>query len=200
LEIESRQRLNKIKKIYMLKCIYLLMKVEKIMNRNYKSIEENESIFNAVKIMNENKIYGLVVKDKEGKDVGLLSERSIIKRFIPRNKKPDEVPVKFVMREPMPKISMDSDVRDAATYLSNNGLERCAVVDDSGKVAGIITLTDISRYLSKESIIDVLFSHRAKEYVHLCPKCGIGTLEPVYNEKGEIKVFRCSNPSCFYEE
>lgn len=176
------------------------MKVEKIMNRNFKSINENESVFSAVKVMNDNHIYGLIVRDGEGKEVGLLSERSIIKRFIPRNKKPDEVPVKYVMREPIPKINEEADVKDAALYLSSNGLERCAVVNDGGKVVGIVTLTDLSRYLSKESIMDVLFSHRAKDYVHICPKCGIGTLEPVYNEKGEIRVFRCSNPSCFYEE
>lgn len=176
------------------------MKVERIMNRNFKSINENESVFAAVKIMNDNHIYGLIVKDNDGRDVGLLSERSIIKRFVPRNLKPDEVPVKFVMREPIPKISKDSDVRDVALYLSNNGLERCAVVDESGNVVGIITLTDLSRYLSKESIIDVLFSHRTKDYVHICPRCGIGKLEPIYNEKGEIRVFRCSNPACFYEE
>ncbi|BAB60477.1 hypothetical protein [Thermoplasma volcanium GSS1] len=174
--------------------------MEKIMNTNYRSVNENSSVFDAVKIMNENRLYGLIVKDNEGKDVGLISERSIIKRFIPRNKKPDEVQIKYVMRKPIPKVPSSYDVRDAAAYLSENGLERCAVVDSTGKVVGIITLTDLSRYLSRASIVDVLLSHRTKDYKHLCPKCGVGVLVPVYDQKGEIKVFRCSNPACDYEE
>ncbi|CAC11434.1 conserved hypothetical protein [Thermoplasma acidophilum] len=178
----------------------MFMRVEKIMNSNFKTVNWNTTVFDAVKIMNENHLYGLVVKDDNGNDVGLLSERSIIKRFIPRNKKPDEVPIRLVMRKPIPKVKSDYDVKDVAAYLSENGLERCAVVDDSGRVVGIVTLTDLSRYLSRASITDILLSHRTKDYQHLCPKCGVGVLEPVYNEKGEIKVFRCSNPACDYEE
>ncbi|MGC8608506.1 MAG: CBS domain-containing protein [Thermoplasmata archaeon] len=176
------------------------MKVEKIMNIDFKKINENKTVFDAVKIMVDEHVWGLVVVNDDGRDTGLMSERSIIKRFILRNKKPDEVLVKQVMRKPIPSVRRDMDVMDVAGYLADNGLERCAVMDQDGKVAGIVTVTDISRYLSKESLSRILLSHRTKDYGHICPKCNAGYLEPVYNSKGEITVYRCTNPACDYEE
>ncbi len=176
------------------------MKVEKLVDKNFKTINENATVFDAVSEMNKNSLYGLLVVDSSNKYVGLLSERSIIRRFVLRNMRPDQVTVKSVMRRPLPRVSSEDDVKDVAAYLSENGLTRCAVFDSKEKMLGVVTITDLSRYLSAETLHDVLFSHRTKEYRHLCPKCGTGVLRAVYNSKGEITVFQCDNPSCNYVE
>ncbi|MCW6169071.1 MAG: CBS domain-containing protein [Thermoplasmatales archaeon] len=176
------------------------MKVEKLVDRNFKTISEKATIFDAVSEMNKNNLYGLLVVDDLNKYVGLLSERSIIRRFILRNLRPDQVTVKAVMRKPLPRVSSEDDIKDVAAYLSENGLSRCAVFDKNEKLLGVVTVTDLSRYLSSETLHDVLFSHKTKEYEHICPKCKTGVLRPVYNSKGEITVFQCDNPACNYVE
>ena len=175
------------------------MKLSEVMSSEFLTIDENASVFDAVRKMVEHKTYGLVVVDSQLRPVGLLSERSLIKRFILRNKRPDEVPVKRVMRRPLPAVPLNISIPRAAEYLVQHGLERTTVTDKD-KVVGYVTLTDLSRYLSRDRIWDVLTAHKTEEFVFFCPRCAIGTLQPVYGDRGEIKVFSCSNAACEYTE
>jgi CBS domain-containing protein len=175
------------------------LKLKDIMSTELITIEEDESVFAAVKKMLDNKIFGLVVINSEGIPSGLLSERSLVKRFILRNRKPEEVPVKAVMRRPVPSVPISLPLSKVAEYLVQNGLERTTVTDGS-KIVGYVTLTDMSRYLSRQKIWDVLKSHRTSDFIYFCPKCGTGHLNPVYGEHGDIKVFSCDNVQCNYQE
>jgi CBS domain-containing protein len=170
--------------------------VEKILQRNPKTINENSTVFEAVEIMTKNRLYGLLVVNDAGSCVGIISERSIIRRFILRNLPAKDVLVKSVMRNPVPRASPDDDVKDVAEFLASNGLSRCVVFDKDDRVLGIVTITDLSRYLSVESTFNVLFSHKNKEYKMKCKKCLVGFMEPVYNSRNEITVFKCNNKDC----
>lgn len=176
-----------------------VMKLSEVMSSNYVTIREEASIFEAVKKMLEHRTFGLVVVDQFDRPVGLLSERSLVKRFIMRNIRPDGIQVKKVMRRPLPAVPLTMSIPRVAEYLVQNGLERTTVTD-GGKVVGYVTLTDMSKYLSRDSIWKVLTSHRTEDFVFFCPKCGTGTLQPVMGERGEVRVYVCSNPSCQYEE
>lgn len=175
------------------------MKLADVMSTDYLSIREDASVFEAVKKMVDSRAFGLVVVDRQDRPVGLLSERSLIKRFILRNMKPEDVPVRKVMRRPLPAVPLKMPLARVAEYLVQKGLERTTVTD-KGKVVGYVTLTDLSRYLSRDRIWSVLLSHRSEEFTFFCPKCGTGTLQPVYGEKGEIKVYTCGNSMCDYTE
>ncbi len=175
------------------------LKLKDIMSTELITIGEDESVFAAVRKMLDNKIFGLVVINSEGVPSGLLSERSLVKRFILRNRKPEEVPVKVVMRRPVPSVPVSLPLSKVAEYLVQNGLERTTVTD-GGKIVGYVTLTDMSRYLSRQKIWDVLKSHRTSDFIYFCPKCGTGHLNPVYGEHGDIKVFSCDNVQCNYQE
>lgn len=175
------------------------MKLSEIMSSNYITIREDSTVFEAVRKMVDNKTYGLVVVDQNGRPTGLLSERSLVKRFILRNLRPDEVQVGKVMRRPLPAVPVTMPVTRVAEYLVSNGLERTTVTDH-GEVIGYVTLTDMSRYLSRDTIWKVMSSHRTEEFVFFCPRCGTGVLKPVFGENMEIKVFACDNSACTYTE
>lgn len=176
------------------------MKVGKVVSRPPMYISENASVLDAVKMMSENRLYGLVVKNDAEEPIGIVSERSILLRFVPRDKPAKEVQVKAIMRSPIPTVSEDDDVKDVAKFLSDNALTRCGVLDKDDKLVGIITITDLARYISVQSITDVLVSHRNKKYKYICKVCLKGTMEPVFNGAGEITVFKCSNESCGHTE
>ncbi len=175
------------------------MKLTDVMSTDFQTVDEDASVFDAVKKMVDSKTFGLIVVNAQGKPVGLLSERSLIKRFILRNRKPDEVPVRKVMRRPLPAVPRGLSIPKVAEYLVTNGLERTTVTDGDS-VVGYVTLTDLSRYLSRERIWDVLVSHRTLDFTYFCPKCATGVLAPVYGDKGEIRVYACNNPVCEYTE
>ncbi len=175
------------------------MNVGKIADKNYYTVEADSTVFDAIKLMNEKRVYGLIVVDKDKTPIGMVSERSLLRKFMQRNQRPDEVQIRTIMRTPIPKVPSTFDVKDVAAFLAKNSLTRCAVFEGD-KLLGIVTITDLSRYLSVESVYNVLFSHKTKQYDLICPKCKNGTLMPVYNDKHEITVFKCNNPDCDYVE
>jgi len=176
------------------------MKVGKVVSRIPMYINENATVLDAVKMMSENKLYGLVVKNDANEPVGLVSERSVILRFVLRDKPARDVQVKTIMRSPIPSVKEEDDVKDVSKFLSDNALTRCGVLDKNKKLVGIITITDLARYLSVQSISDVLVSHRNRKYKYICKVCLEGTMEPVFNGAGEITVFKCSNEKCGHIE
>lgn len=176
------------------------MKVGSLVQKNPKSIDQNATVFDAVKMMYENGLYGLLVTDGDNHYVGIISERSIINRFVLRNVPATEIKVKSVMRTPIPRVMADDDIKDVASFLSSNGLSRCAVFRNEDELAGIITITDLSRHLSVQNVSEVLLSHRSRKFKFRCPACMVGTMEPVYNPRGEITVFKCNNNKCGHME
>ncbi len=175
------------------------MKLEQVMSKSYQTISEDSTVFEAVQLMTKSKVYGIIVTNALGHPVGLLSERSLVKRFILRNRRPDEISVKAVMRRPLPSVPHTLSLPKVAEYLVRNGLERTTVTK-AGKVVGYVTLTDMAKYLSRKVIWDILSSHRVSDFTYFCPKCGSGQLKPAYGENGEIKVFSCNNDMCDYQE
>src|SRR5208282_1505424 len=103
--------------------------------------------------------------------VGMLTERSLLRRFVKLDKKPGEVKVGDVMG-PLMKIDADASVKSAAKKMLENGLTRLGVFD-GGKLIGWVTLTDIARDTSKQTLVDSLSreTRPSAQDELLCPVC-----------------------------
>lgn len=73
-------------------------------------------------------------------------------------------------------------------------------VFDKDQLVGWVTITDIARLSSKQSIVVMLSgqSESASDFEALCPSCRSGILEKVSHGSGKILRWRC--PKCGYEE
>ena len=67
-----------------------MSKVRKVMSTNVPRVKSSATILEASSIMNREKSSGVVVVEGE-KVVGLITERGLLWKFIPMNKRPDEV-------------------------------------------------------------------------------------------------------------
>ena len=99
---------------------------------------ENATIGDALKLMRENKIGGIPIIDKNGKLVGILTNRDL--RFEDDvNRKVSEV----MTKENLITAPEGTDLKKAETILSNYKIEKLPVVDKSGKLIGLFTYRDI---------------------------------------------------------
>ncbi|MFQ5762297.1 MAG: CBS domain-containing protein, partial [Candidatus Bathyarchaeia archaeon] len=58
-----------------------MTKVKEVMTKNPVTVEASATVLDAVKLMNQKGFSGLIVVDK-GKLAGLISERSLLRRFV----------------------------------------------------------------------------------------------------------------------
>ena len=133
------------------------------MFKNVTTVTEDVSMLKASRIMREKKIRRLPVVDKAGKLTGIVSERDL-KAASPSSATTldmyemtyllSEMRVKGIMTRDPVSIRPSDTVERAALIMRDRKIGSLPVVDESGKVVGIITDTDIFRLFVSITGID----------------------------------------------
>lgn len=140
--------------------------------------------------MNNQRFSGVVVFDGD-RAVGMLTDRSLLRKFVGMNKRPDEVKVSEVMA-PLLRIDAGASTKEAALVMIKNQYARIGVFDGE-KFLGWVTYTDLARETSKKNMLNALQNRNQPEIDYVCPKCRKAVLTKVANEEGRILRWECSN-------
>ncbi|MEP0825897.1 MAG: CBS domain-containing protein [Nitrososphaera sp.] len=112
-------------------------------------IERTPSALDAAKLMVKKKVGSVVVVDVEGKPVGIVTERDILKRVTVLNKSPKEIAVQEIMSSPVITIKAYDSIETAAAVMSKKRIKRLVVLEEDGSLVGVLSITDITRKLAK---------------------------------------------------
>jgi len=123
-------------------------KVAEIMSKNIVTIEGGATVLFAARLMEEKNVGGLPVADA-GNPVGMLTERDLVRRVLARGLDPNKVTVNEVMSSPLVSIPPDAFVEDASDLMVRHKVRRLAVIE-SGRLVGIVTGTDLARFVSDQ--------------------------------------------------
>ena len=164
------------------------------MSTKVPKVKSSATILEAASVMNGEKSSGAAVVEGE-KVVGLITERALLWKFVPLNKRPDEVSVGDMM-VPFFRISPNDSTKTAGKMMVENRITRLGVFEDE-KFLGWVTLTDLAREFSKRHLLNALMTHDLPEEKQiLCPNCRKALLEKITNRQGEILRWEC--PNCRY--
>ena len=164
------------------------------MSHNIPRVNSWATVLEASKVMNRNKASAAVVVEGD-KVLGMLGERGLLRKFVPLNKRPDEVRVGELM-VPLLKIEPEASTKEAAKKLVQSGYTRVGVFEGS-KFIGWITLTDLAREFSKQGLLEALRLHNETEETEvLCSHCQSAFLEKISTREGEVAMWKC--PKCGY--
>lgn len=168
------------------------------------TIEPQRTVAEAAKLMNGKNVTSLIVVES-GKAVGIVTDRSFRRRFVPMNKPSDQVTVTEVMFKPIVTVDAKVSAKDAARLLVRKKITRIAVVKD-GKIEGLIGLADLAKHLTKKSFLGIITGRWSEKEEEIpCPKCRVGSMRPIYKaekflETREISSWQCNNKMCGYME
>ena len=125
------------------------------MTKDVISVDVNDSMQDAAKLIRKHKIKRLPVMEK-GKLVGIVTDRDL-KRASASDVTTleihellfliSEIKISDIMTKDPITIPLDYTIDEAAQILLEHKLSGAPVVDDEGQVAGVITQTDIFRVL-----------------------------------------------------
>jgi CBS domain-containing protein len=98
---------------------------------------------------------GAVPVFHEGMVVGLVTDRDIVLRVVAEGGDLSG-PVSGAMSEDVQSCHQDDNVADAAAQMANHQLRRLIVIDDAGKLSGILSLGDIALDYGNKQVGHVL--------------------------------------------
>ena len=130
------------------------------MNARMVMRDSKTSVLELAKVMVEWNVSSVAITDEEQnnkKVIGILTERDIVKS-IAKGTSPDAVTAGSVMSSQILSIRKDQPIEEAALIMIRNKVRHLLVEDSSppppsahtgGVIIGIITATDLARYLKK---------------------------------------------------
>jgi CBS domain-containing protein len=87
----------------------------------------------------------LPVCDRDGKALGTITDRDITVRAVARGKAPASTPVAEVMSREVISCLETDDLAVAEQRMVQHHKSRILVIDDSGRLKGVISLSDLAQ-------------------------------------------------------
>jgi CBS domain-containing protein len=118
------------------------MIVKDVMSSPVVTLDENESSNKAAAVMDQNDFGCVIVTNKAGNPIGIITERDLVSRVLAKNLKPDTAQAKEIMTTPLVTIEPDATITEAARRMNRLDIRRLGVTY-KGNLVGIISSKDI---------------------------------------------------------
>ncbi len=114
------------------------------------SVSPRATVLDAAQEMSRQAVGAIVVVSDDGRPIGMLTDRDIVMRVVVEEREPATTPVEEVMTGGTAFLSHDATLQDATEIMRDCGMRRLPLVDDEGRVDGIVSLDDIVLLLGME--------------------------------------------------
>ncbi len=118
------------------------MVVKDVMSSPVVTLDENATSNKAATLMDENDLGCVIVTNKTGKPVGIITERDLVIRVLAKNLKPDAATAKEIMTFPLVTIEPEATISEAARRMSRLNIRRLGVLY-KGNLVGVVSSKDI---------------------------------------------------------
>jgi CBS domain-containing protein len=118
------------------------MIVKEVMTSPVVTVEETASANKVAELMLDNKVGCVIVVDKAGNAIGIVTERDLVVRVLAKNAASSSEKAKDFMTSPLVTVEPEASVTDAARMMSKKDIRRLGVLYKS-KLVGIVSSKDI---------------------------------------------------------
>ena len=116
--------------------------VKDVMSSPAVTVQESVTANKIADLMSKHDYGCIIVSSKDGKPIGIITERDLVVRVLAKNAKPDTVKAKDVMTAPLMTIEPDATISEAARKMSRLNIRRLVVIYRE-KLVGIVSSKDV---------------------------------------------------------
>lgn len=120
------------------------MKICDIMSDKVITIDMDEPVSAAARLLKNHNIGAIPVCGKDGQLRGMVTDRDIVLRCVAGNSDPKTTPVKEIMSRGIITAQPFDDIEKAVQLMSADQVRRLPVMDN-GRIVGIVALSDMAR-------------------------------------------------------
>jgi len=124
-------------------------------------IEAEASVHDAVKQMVAANVASLLVAEG-GEITGIITERDYLSRVTVEGRTDEGTAVREVMSSPLIVVTPQTSIDECMALMTDRRIRHLPVVDDQGRVVGIVSIGDIVKFQSKQQSFEIKFLH---EYI-----------------------------------
>lgn len=108
------------------------------------TVEADATVQEAVEVMNKHEI-GCLIVVLGGKPVGIITERDMLKRVLAKSIDPEKIKVSKIMSAPLIMGKPRMEIENAVRLMFKTKIKKLPVVQ-RGRLVGLVTLTDLTRF------------------------------------------------------
>lgn len=102
-----------------------------------------DTAYQAAERMHQRTVGALVVVDRDNEPIGIVTDRDLMIRVLAAGRDPHTTTVREVMTAPVKTIEITGKITDALATMRGGAFRRLPVVDELGRLVGIVALDDI---------------------------------------------------------
>jgi CBS domain-containing protein len=127
------------------------MKVRDFFTDRVVTVGADATISQAAALMRREHVGDVVVMDPrdERKPLGILTDRDIVVSIVATELDPKVIAVNDAMACELVTVQADDDLSAAIETMSETSVRRLPVVDDEGHLAGVLSMDDVLRVISR---------------------------------------------------
>jgi CBS domain-containing protein len=122
------------------------MRCEQIMKKNVECVTQQDNVQIAARKMRDQNVGFLPVCENGTKVVGTITDRDIALRACADDRQASTTRIADVMTRQVIACKPQDDITKAEQLMSEHHKSRMLCVDDSGKLVGVISLSDIAQH------------------------------------------------------
>ncbi len=129
------------------------MLVRELCNRDVIVVAGHASVIEAAKLMREFHVGSLIVVETDGEDkrpVGILTDRDIVIEIVAAELDPEAIMVGDAMSDELVTVSEQSGLLETIELMRQRGVRRIPVVDDEGRLVGLMASDDALEVIAEQ--------------------------------------------------
>ena len=126
-----------------------VLNILKVKGREVVTLSAADRLSEAVRKLARHRIGSLVVVDSQGRVVGIVSERDVVRVIAEAGNKALDMPVEAVMSSPVKTARESQSIDDLMAQMTEFRVRHLPVVEQ-GKLVGMVSIGDVVKYRIEE--------------------------------------------------
>jgi signal-transduction protein with cAMP-binding, CBS, and nucleotidyltransferase domain len=111
--------------------------------------DTGKSAQDIAQMMVEEKVGSVIIIDKKGIPIGIVTERDIVTRVCLKDVAASRIKLEEIMSTPLISVMSYDSIDTASRIMIKNNIKRLAVLEEDNRIVGLLSVTDITRRLAK---------------------------------------------------
>jgi signal-transduction protein with cAMP-binding, CBS, and nucleotidyltransferase domain len=111
--------------------------------------DTGKSAQDIAQMMVNEKVGSVIIIDKKGIPIGIVTERDIVTRVCLKDVAASRIKLEEIMSTPLISVMSYDSIDTASRIMIKNNIKRLAVLEEDNRIVGLLSVTDITRRLAK---------------------------------------------------
>lgn len=111
--------------------------------------DTGKSAQDVAQMMVKKKVGSVIIINKKGNPIGIVTERDIVKRVCLKDVAASRIKLEEIMSAPLISIMSYDSIDTASRVMVMNNIKHLAVLEEDNRIVGLLSVTDITRRLAK---------------------------------------------------